>query len=184
MGQDFRRQLDQGVELDPGRSLAARALGRGELQGAHAALAGVAKPFDRVKALGRPALGREPGVDQRVSVFVGQGVGQHPRQAVEAARVEVREAMDLGAQGHHQRRRLDATGDEGGRIGEGGDVGAVFQGHGADASSPQTDLGDGRHCSSPQVQGLPAPAPSSGSGRARCRVLPWRSSRSIGLGGL
>ena len=43
----------------------------------------VAEPLDGVETLRRPALGRQPGINQRVAKPVRQGIRQQPPQAME-----------------------------------------------------------------------------------------------------
>ena len=96
LAQHLGGQLHQRVDLD--RRWRVRGCGpwRRELQRAHAARARVAEPLDGVEALGRAALGRQPGVDQRVAEPVGQRIGQQPGQAVKGPARQARETCRRG----------------------------------------------------------------------------------------
>ena len=91
MRQHLARQPHQRIDLDLRRLARLRPQHRRKLQRAHAARAGVAKPLHRIETLRRPALRRQPGIDQRVAELVRQRIRQQPRQAVKACSAAARE---------------------------------------------------------------------------------------------
>src|SRR5690606_21423209 len=67
-------EVDELVERELGGFVRARTLRRRELERAHAALAGVAQALDRVEAITRTALRRQPRIDQGIAELIRQAV--------------------------------------------------------------------------------------------------------------
>ena len=80
-----------------------------EFEGAHAARAEVGEPVKRRDRRLGYAFARHPGVDQRIAEVVGQGVGEHRRQALVGGFGEERENVQRLADRHGQRCELDAA---------------------------------------------------------------------------
>jgi len=73
----FGGEFDEVADLDficVGRG---GALCRYELESAHAARSGVAEALDGVEIDTGATLGREPGIDQGIAIFVRQCIGKH-----------------------------------------------------------------------------------------------------------
>ena len=90
VAQNFRRQFDQGINLNLLRLLRFWPDGRRKLQRTHAARAGVTKPFHRIETFGRPALRRQPRINQGVAEPVGQRIRQQTGQAVKCFLRQIR----------------------------------------------------------------------------------------------
>ena len=140
MRQDFGRQPHQRSNLDLHRLARLRAQPRRELQRTHTARASVAEPLHGLEALGRAALRRQPGVDQRVAELVRQRIRQQPRQTVKHVSRQRGKFIHALAQRHRQRRNLNPAPGKRGIVLEGSVIPPFVHRDGPDRPPPDWTL--------------------------------------------
>ena len=122
---------------------------RGIFQSPHAALACIAKPFHRIETLGCATLRCQPCVDERIPEFVRQRIREQAWQSVKRVSGQCRIRINLIAQWHDQRGKLDSALRELGIILERRHRATFLDRHCADCPAPKLDFCN--HDPSPHV---------------------------------